>query len=91
PIVRAIKTIFEETTQLQQSYYIKWQEDERLFISKNIVFENGLNLPHLRTTMWQEMIRKRKQITYNYEVAHVFEKRFKFEGDEGLELRLKSD
>ncbi|MFW2039278.1 hypothetical protein ACG92Y_12325 [Acinetobacter ursingii] len=91
PIVRAIKTIFEETTQLQQSYYIKWQEDERLFISKNIVFENGLNLPHLRTTMWQEMIRKRKQITYNYEVAHVFEKRFKFEWDEGLELRLKSD
>lgn len=91
PIVRAIKTIFEETTQLKQSYYIKWQEDERLFISKNIVFENGLNLPHLRTAKWQEMIRKRKQITYNYEVAHVFEKQFRFEWDRGLELRIKSD
>ena len=91
PIVRAIKTIFEETTQLQQSYYIKWQEDERLFISQNIVFDDGLNLPHLRTTNWQEMIRKRKQITYSYEVAHIFEKRFKFEWDKGLELHLKSD
>lgn len=91
PIVRAIKTIFQETTQLQQSYYIKWQEDERLFISKNIVFDDGLNLPHLRTTNWQEMIRERKQITYSYEVAHVFEKQFTFDWDKGLELRLKSD
>lgn len=91
PIVRAIKTIFEETTHLQQGYYIKWQDNERLFISRNIVFDDGLNLPLLRNTTWQEMIRKRKQITYSYEVAHVFEKQFKFVWDKGLELSLKSD
>lgn len=91
PIVRAIKKIFEETTHLQQSYYIKWQDNERLFISRNIVFDDGLNLPLLRTTTWQEMIRERKQITYSYEVAHVFEKQFTFDWDRGLELRLKSD
>lgn len=46
----------------------------------------------MRTAKWQEMIRKRKQITYNYEVAHVFEKQFRFEWDRGLETsELKSD
>ncbi|MCU4521929.1 hypothetical protein [Acinetobacter ursingii] len=91
PIVRAVKTVFEETTHLQQSAYIKWQQNEKVFISDNLLFDDGLNLPHLRTSTWQEMIRKRKQITYSHEVAHVFEKKFILPWAEGLELRIKSD
>lgn len=91
PIIRAIKTVFERSTQLQQDCYVVWQENERAFIRKNIVFDEGKKLSHIRSTLWQEMIRKRKQITYSYEVAHVFEKSFKFDWDKGLELRLKSD
>ncbi|MFW2122479.1 hypothetical protein ACG94O_05750 [Acinetobacter ursingii] len=91
PIVRAVKTGFEETTHLQRSSYIKWQQNEKIFISDNLLFDEGMNLPHLRSSTWQEMIRKRKQITYSHEVAHVFEKNFILPWAEGLELRIKSD
>ncbi len=88
---RAVKSVFEQTTGLHQDWHIVWQEDLRLFISRSLVFEESEKLRINRQTDWQEMIRKRKQITYCHEVAHVFEKRFIFDWDKGLEIRLKSD
>src|SRR5690606_704945 len=48
-------------------------------------------LRHNRETVWQEMIRRRKTLNYSHEVAQVFEHRFSFEWDKGLEIVTKSD
>lgn len=83
---RAVKTVFEQATDLSQDYRIVWQENDKRFIARTFVFEESKNLLINRQTDWQEMIRKRKQITFSHEVAHVFEKRFTFEWDKGLEF-----
>ena len=83
---RAVKTVFEQATGLSQDYRIVWQENDKRFIARTLVFEEAKKLLINRQTDWQEMIRKRKQITFSHEVAHVFEKRFRFEWDKGLEF-----
>ena len=83
---RAVKTVFEQTTGLSQDYRIVWQENDKRFIARTLVFEESEKLLINRQTDWQEMIRKRKKITFNHEVAKVFEKRFIFKYDKGLEL-----
>ncbi len=83
---RAVKTVFEQATGLGQDYQIVWQENDKRFIARTLVFEEAEKLLINRETDWQEMIRKRKQITFSHEVAHVFEKRFTFEWDKGLEF-----
>lgn len=83
---RAVKTVFEQATGLSQDYRIVWQENDKRFIARTLVFEEAKKLLINRQTDWQEMIRKRKQITFSHEVAHVFEKRFTFEWDKGLEF-----
>ncbi len=83
---RAVKTVFEQATGLSQDYSIVWQENDKRFIARTLVFEESKKLLINRQTDWQEMIRKRKQITFSHEVAHVFEKRFTFEWDKGLEF-----
>lgn len=83
---RAVKTVFEQATGLSQDYRIVWQENDKRFIARTLVFEEAEKLLINRQTDWQEMIRKRKKFTFNHEVAHVFEKRFTFEWDKGLEF-----
>lgn len=88
---RAVQMIHEQATGLSRSTYLKWQENERLVISKTLVFEESNKLRINRKTDWVELVRKRKTFTYSHEVAHVFEKRFTFEWDKGLELITSSD
>ncbi|MCH7304770.1 hypothetical protein MMP74_10330 [Acinetobacter sp. NIPH 1869] len=83
---RAVKTVFEQATGLSQDYQLVWQENDKRFIARTLVFEESKKLLINRQTDWDELIRKRKQITFSHEVAHVFEKRFTFEWDRGLEF-----
>lgn len=83
---QSIKSVFEETTKLSSDYQIVWQENDKRFIAKTMVFEESKKLLINRQTHWDEMIRKRKKITFSHEVADVFEKRLTFTHDKGLEL-----
>ena len=83
---RAVRSVFEETTGLSSTSKVVWQENDKRFIARTLVFEESKKLLINRQTDWQEMIRKRKQFTFSHEVAHVFEKRFTFEWDKGLEF-----
>lgn len=88
---RAVQIIHEQTTGLSRSAYLKWQENEKLFISRSLVFEESNKLTINRNTDWVELVRKRKTFTYSHQVAHVFEKHFTFEWDKGLELITASE
>lgn len=83
---RAVRSVFEETTGLSSDLNLVWQENDKRFIARTLVFEESEKLLINRKTTWDEMIRKRKKITFNHEVAEVFEKRFTFEWDKGLEF-----
>ncbi|WHP06749.1 hypothetical protein QLH32_04565 [Acinetobacter corruptisaponis] len=82
----AVKTVFEEATGLSSDLQIVWQENDKRFIARTLVFEESEKLLINRQTDWQEMIRKRRKFTFSHEVADVFEKRFTFKHDKGLEL-----
>jgi len=83
---QSVKSIFEETTKLLSDYQIVWRENDKRFIARTMVFEESKKLLINRETDWDEMIRKRKKFTFSHEVADVFEKRFTFKHDKGLEL-----
>ena len=83
---RAVRSVFEETTGLSSTSKVVWQENDKRFIARTLVFEESEKLLINRQTDWQEMIRKRKKIAFSHEVAEVFEKRFTFKYDKGLEL-----
>ena len=83
---RAVRSVFEETTGLSSTSKVVWQENDKRFIARTLVFEESEKLLINRQANWQEMIRKRKKITFSHEVAEVFEKRFIFKHDKGLEL-----
>lgn len=83
---RMVRTVFEETTGLACTSNIIWQDNDKRFIARTLVFEESEKLLINRQTNWDEMIRKRKKITFSHEVAEVFEKRFTFKHDKGLEL-----
>ncbi|MEN8319360.1 hypothetical protein [Acinetobacter junii] len=83
---RMVRTLFEETTGLASTSKVVWQENDKRFISRNLVFEESEKLLINRQTNWDELIRKRKKITFSHEVAEFFEKRFSFLHDKGLEL-----
>ena len=82
----SVRFVFDECSQLSSDYELVWQENEKRFISRCIVFDESEKLLINRQTSWGEMIRKRKKITFSHEVAAVFEKRFTFLHDRGLEL-----
>ena len=88
---RAVQIIHEQTTGLSCSAYLKWQENERLFISRSLVFDESKKLRINRNIDWVELVRKRKTLTYSHQVAHVFEKRFGFDWDTGLEFVTASE
>ncbi|MCH7331202.1 hypothetical protein [Acinetobacter modestus] len=83
---QSVRSVFEETTKLSSDYQIVWQENDKRFIARTLVFEESEKLLINRQTDWDEMIRKRKKFTFSHEVAEVFEKRFTFKHDKGLEL-----
>ncbi|USR74451.1 hypothetical protein [Acinetobacter junii] len=83
---RSVRLVFDECTRLLSDYELVWQENDKRFISRSMVFEESEKLLINGQTDWQEMIRKRKKITFSHEVAGVFEKRFMFKHDRGLEL-----
>lgn len=83
---RAVRSVFEETTGLSSDLNLVWQENDKRFIARTLVFEESEKLLINRKTTWDEMIRKRKKIAFSHEVAEVFEKRFIFKYDKGLEL-----
>ena len=83
---RAVQMIHEQATGLSRSAYLKWQENERLVISRTLVFEESNKLRINQKTEWDELVRKRKTFTYSHQIAHVFEKHFSFEWDKGLEF-----
>ncbi|UUM26286.1 hypothetical protein NQU59_11260 [Acinetobacter colistiniresistens] len=82
----AVRTVFEETTGLASTSKLVWQENDKRFIASTLVFEESEKLLINRHTSWDEMIKKRKKITFSHEVAAVFEKWFTFKHDNGLEL-----
>ncbi|WP_180047592.1 hypothetical protein [Acinetobacter sp. YH12243] len=88
---RAIRSLHEQTTGLSSDAYVIWEEGDKRFIHQRYLHEETIKLRHNRETVWQEMIRRRKTLTYSHEVAHVFEHRFSFEWDKGIEIVTKSD
>ena len=82
----SVHLVFDECTNLSNDYELVWQENDKRFIARTLVFEESEKLLINRQTNWQEMIRKRKKITFSHEVAEVFVKRFMFMHDKGLEL-----
>ncbi len=83
---QSIHAVFEETIGFATDLNLVWQENDKRFISRNLVFTESEKLLINRQTSWDEMIRKRKKITFSHKVAAVFEKRFTFLHDKGLEL-----
>jgi len=88
---RAVRSIHEQATGLSSDAYVIWEEGDKRFIHQRYVHEETVKLRHNRETVWQEMIRRRKTFTYSHEVAQVFEHRFSFEWDKGLEIVTQSD
>lgn len=82
----AVQKAFEQGTGLSSSGYLYWQENQKYFINQSLVFEESSKLRIQRLTEWDELIRKRKQLTLSHEVAQVFEHKFLFDWDTGLEL-----
>jgi len=85
-LAAAMQSIHEQGTGLALSLKANWEENKRLRIIQNSVFDNADKLHIKRTLNWVELTRKRKQFTYSHEVAHVLEKRFGFDWDKGIEL-----
>ncbi|WP_441370228.1 hypothetical protein [Acinetobacter lwoffii] len=90
-LTRAIRSLHEQATGLSSDAYVHWEEGVKRFIHQRYLHEETIKLRHNRETVWQEMIRRRKTLTYSHEVAHVFEHRFLFEWDKGIEIVTKSD
>lgn len=90
-LTRAIRSLHEQATGLSSDAYVIWEEGDKRFIHQRYLHEETIKLRHNREAVWQEMIRRRKTFTYSHEVAQVFEHRFSFEWDKGLEIVTKSD
>ncbi|MCK4107939.1 hypothetical protein [Acinetobacter radioresistens] len=85
-LYRSVQLQHEKATGLSSDEYFIWQENKRLAKTRTLVFEEGNKLRINRTNDWDELVRKRKNLTYSHQVAHVFEKHFTFVWDKGLEL-----
>lgn len=88
---RAVRILHEQATGLSSDLILVWKKGEKRFIHQRYVHEESIKLRHNRQTFWKEMIRLRKTVTYSHEVAQVFEHRFSFEWEKGLEIVTKSD
>ncbi|WP_026444309.1 hypothetical protein [Acinetobacter sp. UNC436CL71CviS28] len=85
-LYRSVQLQHEKATGLSSDAYFIWQENKRLAKARILVFEESSKLRINRISDWEELVRKRRNFTYSHQVAQVFEKRFIFEWDKGLEL-----
>ena len=87
----SIYTAFDQGLKLSRNQVVYWQENLKIRIARDLYFNESIKLRLNREFTHQEMIRKRRNISFSHQVAHVFEKRFSFEWDKGLELVTKDD
>lgn len=82
----SIHAAFDQGVKLSRNHGLRWQENLKIRIARDLYFDESIKLRLNREFVHQEMIRKRRNITFSHQVAHVFEKRFGFDWDKGLEL-----
>ena len=82
----SIHAAFDQGANLNRNQSVRWQENLKIRIARDLYFEESIKLRLNRELTHQEMIRKRRNISFSHQVAHVFEKRFSFDWDKGLEL-----
>lgn len=87
----SIHSAFDQGIKLSRNQSIDWQENLKIRMTRDLYFDESIKLRLNREFTHQEMIRKRRNISYSHQVAHVFEKRFSFDWDKGLELVTKDD
>lgn len=82
----SIHAAFDQGANLSRNQSVRWQENLKIRIARDLYFNESIKLRLNRELSHQEMIRKRRNISFSHQVAHVFEKRFSFDWDKGLEL-----
>ena len=82
----SIHSTFDQGLKLSRNQGVHWQENLKIRIERDLYFDESIKLRLNRELTHQEMIRKRRNISFSHQVAHVFEKRFSFDWDKGLEL-----
>lgn len=82
----SIHAAFDQGAKLSCNQGVRWQENLKIRITRDLYFDEPIKLRLNRELTHQEMIRKRRNISFSHQVAHVFEKRFSFDWDKGLEL-----
>lgn len=87
----SVQMLFEQGTGLQGGCGFIWQETEKRFIGRNLNFNTSKNLSINILTDWKELIRLKKDLTYSHNVAELFQKRFSFVWDKGLEIITSSN
>jgi len=87
----SIHSKYDQGLKLSRNQSIGWQENLKIRITRDLYFDESIKLRLNREFIHQEVIRKRRNISYSHQVAHVFEKRFSFDWDKGLELVTKDD
>ena len=81
-----VRVIHEQATGLSSDLVLVWQETEKHIIQNRYLYDESSKLQINRKTDWDEMIRRRKVLTYSHEVAENLSHRFSFEWDKGLEI-----
>lgn len=81
-----VRSIHEHATGLISDLVLVWQETEKRFIRNRYQHNESLKLQINRKTDWDELIRRRKLLTYSHEVAENLSHRFSFKWDKGLEI-----
>ena len=82
----SIHAAFDQGANLSRNQSVRWQENLKILIARNLYFDESIKLRLNRELAHHEMIRKRRNISFSHQAAHVFEKRFSFDWDKGLEL-----
>jgi len=82
----SIHAAFDQGANLSRNQSVRWQENLKIRIARDLYFDESIKLRLNRELSHQEMIRKRRNISFSHQVAHVFEKRFSFDWDKGLDL-----
>lgn len=82
----SIYSVFDQGAKLSRNQGVRWQENLKIRIARDLYFDESIKLRLNRELTHQEMIRKRRNISFSHQIAHVFEKRFSFDWDKGLEL-----
>ncbi|WP_062034606.1 hypothetical protein [Acinetobacter sp. BMW17] len=87
----SIHAAFDQGVKLSRNLCVRWQENLKIRIARDLYFDESIKLRLNREFIHQEMIRKRRNISFSHQVAHVFEKRFSFDWDKGLELVTQNE